>query len=299
MAGSPRSRFAGRLAKTVLRAAPDAPPPLVGVWSSAPSTNDLATEAARGPGGSAARRGVFVAERQTAGRGRHGRSWISPPGGLYLSLLTPPPGAAGEGDAGGLAILPFVAGVALGEAVRRETGLGAVIRWPNDLDLEGRKVGGVLVEAGFRQGGAPLAVVGFGINCGPVEVPREEREPGGPDPGRLPPGVDRARLAGALVAAFHGAFDLACRSPAGLLERWERLSPSSFGQPCHLRLEDGSELTGRTDGLGPGGGLTVALDSGERRVAFVSETIRIVHGRHGARPVSRWGTSPRAPAPAP
>ncbi len=296
MTGAPRSRFVGRLAKAVLRSAPDAPPPLVGVWSAAPSTNDLAKEAARGPGGSVARRSVFVAERQTAGRGRHGRSWISPPGGLYLSLLTPPP-ADGERDAGSPAILPFVAGVALAEAVRRETGLGVVIRWPNDVDLEGRKVAGVLVEAGFRQGGAPLAVVGFGINCAPVEVPPEEREPGRPDPGWLPPETDRARLAGALVAAFHKAFDLACRSPAGLLERWERLSPSSFGQPCQLRLEDGSELTGRTDGLGPGGGLTVALDSGGRRVVFVSETIRIIHSRHGARPLSRWARSTGGPVP--
>ena len=119
------------------------------------STNDEAARLARA---GAARGTIVIAERQTSGRGRDGRVWESPPGGLYLSAVLRPP-------------LPIVAvppmtlaiGIGLCEAVRA-TGAPAVLKWPNDLLVGGRKLAGVLVEAQSQGGRLESVVVGIGIN---------------------------------------------------------------------------------------------------------------------------------------
>jgi len=112
------------------------------------STN---AEALRRATGGAAHGTVVVAGDQTAGRGRRGRSWISAPGNLFMTVLVRPP----QGSA--VAQLSFVAAVALGEAL--PPGTDYRFKWPNDLLLDGRKLAGILVEA---DGGA--AAVGIGVN---------------------------------------------------------------------------------------------------------------------------------------
>src|SRR2546430_17167499 len=95
---------------------------------------------------------VVVAERQTAGRGRLGRQWESPPrAGLAVSVLLRPPRGYGW--------LPLLAGVALIETVRRLAELDAVLKWPNDLLIDGRKCAGILAET-VPDG----VVVGIGLN---------------------------------------------------------------------------------------------------------------------------------------
>ena len=109
------------------------------------STNDLAKEAPIWT--------VIVAERQTRGRGRLGRKWYSPPGGLWLSAAIPPP-------------IPTQGTVArkVAGALSDVTGLPIRYKPPNDLVLTGRKLGGVLVEGVF-QGRKPVkAVIGVGVN---------------------------------------------------------------------------------------------------------------------------------------
>jgi BirA family biotin operon repressor/biotin-[acetyl-CoA-carboxylase] ligase len=103
----------------------------------------------------------FVADEQTDGRGRHGRTWVSPPGNLYATLaLTAPcePAVAPE--------LGFVAGLALHRAVAKVMGLGhpqLAIKWPNDLLLDGAKVAGLLLE-GIQVRGQFAVLIGFGVN---------------------------------------------------------------------------------------------------------------------------------------
>lgn len=100
----------------------------------------------------------IVAARQTAGRGRRGRTWVSEPGNLYASLLLmdpSPPDRAAE--------LSFVAALALHDAVGgRVPGLASrlALKWPNDLLIDGNKFAGILVE-----GEGPAVVVGIGVNC--------------------------------------------------------------------------------------------------------------------------------------
>lgn len=125
-----------------------------------------ATDSTNSDAAAAARRGDpgrlwIVAREQRTGRGRHGRSWSSPPGNLYASLLLIEPCEAALAPQ-----LGFVAGLALHEAVAAETGLGAprlALKWPNDLLLDGGKVAGVLLE-GHHGPESFNVVIGFGVN---------------------------------------------------------------------------------------------------------------------------------------
>ncbi len=103
---------------------------------------------------------VLLAREQTAGRGRHGRDWVSPAGqGIYTSLLL------SVGDAEALSALPLRVPLALCRGLA-EAGVDCAIKWPNDLVVDGRKLGGVLIEA--LSGGRAL-IVGYGINGGQDE----------------------------------------------------------------------------------------------------------------------------------
>lgn len=125
------------------------------------STNETALERARdGDMGPL----WVVARRQSAGRGRRGRTWVSEPGNLYASLLLtdPAPGSAIPG-------ICFVGALALHDALLNTAhGLAPAqlkLKWPNDLLLDGRKLAGVLVEGMTAVGGPTTTVVGFGVNC--------------------------------------------------------------------------------------------------------------------------------------
>lgn len=122
-----------------------------------PSTNDLALRGDLGP------RAVVVADRQTAGRGRAGRAFASPQGGLYASLvLAVPP----EDVPAGVVALVALAGA---EAIEALVPADAAIKWPNDLWLAGRKVGGILLER--REDGAVVAGIGINIAATPTDLP--------------------------------------------------------------------------------------------------------------------------------
>ena len=121
------------------------------------STNDDALTAARAdaPHGS-----VYIADEQLAGRGRGGHGWHSAAGeGLYVSVLLRP-----EFPVMRLPLLPLVAGLAAADAIREASGIQVDLRWPNDLLIGPRKVGGILVEANSEGTRIDFAVVGVGIN---------------------------------------------------------------------------------------------------------------------------------------
>jgi BirA family biotin operon repressor/biotin-[acetyl-CoA-carboxylase] ligase len=126
------------------------------------STMDALHELAQGgaPAGTA-----VVAEAQTAGRGSRGRSWASPSGGLWLSVLARPATT-------GLELLSLRAGLAVAELLGR---LGAGdrigLKWPNDLMLDDRKTGGILCEARWHGASLAWVVIGLGLNVGNLPPP--------------------------------------------------------------------------------------------------------------------------------
>lgn len=136
-------------------------------YTSLPSTNQLACELGRKsePEGT-----LVVAEEQTAGRGRRGRNWFSPPGkGIWMSLLFYPHHLAP------IQMAPFTAAAAaiIAGSLRRSTGIPVVVKWPNDLMVNHKKVGGILSEIQGDQEQIHFLVLGTGINVNqdPTQFP--------------------------------------------------------------------------------------------------------------------------------
>jgi BirA family biotin operon repressor/biotin-[acetyl-CoA-carboxylase] ligase len=133
------------------------------------STNDVALALARQGGSSHL---WVVAQRQSSGRGRHGRVWTSPGGNLHASLLLI--------DACEVARAPelgFVAGLALFQATEALTGLThprLALKWPNDLLIDGLKCAGILLEGHRLENGAFALIIGIGVNvaAGPPDLPQ-------------------------------------------------------------------------------------------------------------------------------
>ena len=128
------------------------------------STNE---EAARWAAGSAPDLALVVADEQTAGRGRQGRRWYTPPGAaLAFSLVLQPAGEPGNA----VPLLTALGALGASDALR-ELGLPAQIKWPNDILVRGRKLAGVLVEASWQGDELRAAILGIGINVAPRSVP--------------------------------------------------------------------------------------------------------------------------------
>ncbi|MBP0966928.1 MAG: biotin--[acetyl-CoA-carboxylase] ligase [Oscillospiraceae bacterium] len=189
------------------------------VFDTVTSTNDLLREAAEQ---GAPEFTVFAARRQTAGKGRQGRRFYSPPqSGLYLSMLLRPQMQAAET----LALTPMAA-VAAAEAVEQCTGQRVQIKWVNDLLLHGRKICGILAESKVSAGTVPdYVIVGIGIN---LTEPAEG----------FPP--DLRNIAGAVYP--HGtdteaAFaDCAAALIAALLRQYRQLAQKGYLQGYRERL---------------------------------------------------------------
>lgn len=158
------------------------------------STNDVLLALAEAGAGEGE---LVVAERQTAGRGRLGRSWQSEPGqGLLFSLLARP-----RLPAETAATLPLVAGVAMAQALRAQGFTNAGLKWPNDILLNERKVCGILCEAQTSAKGIEGIVVGVGVNVGHAPEELAHRAVG------LAGAVDRLELLAHFCEVFEGAYD--------------------------------------------------------------------------------------------
>ncbi|WP_373049590.1 biotin--[acetyl-CoA-carboxylase] ligase [Vulgatibacter sp.] len=225
------------------------------VHESLGSTNDEALRLARegAPHGT-----VVIAERQTAGRGRRGRSWASPAGrSLYLSvLLRPalPPQRAPE-------IVPVVA-VAGAEALRA-AGVEASIKWPNDLVAGARKIAGILTELSASMERIHFVVVGIGINVNLVEddLPEELRPIATSVRTELGREVSRADLAADFLARFEswlGRHERGGFEP--VRERYRALS-STLGTRVRL-IEAESEIEGIAEDIDEAGALLLRRDDG-------------------------------------
>ena len=114
---------------------------------------------------------VIIAWEQTEGKGRLGRFWHSPPGGLYLSvILRPPP------DIEGTSAIPLLAGLAVSKAISTSAGVVTSLKWPNDVLIGERKVCGILSESSFKGEKLEFVVVGIGINVRAPGMPLLEDE---------------------------------------------------------------------------------------------------------------------------
>ena len=206
------------------------------------STNDLAAAAAEHgePEGT-----TFVAGAQTAGRGRLGRSWFSPPdAGLYMSTIVRRASLAPW--------ITLAGGVAVAEGIRAATALPVQIKWPNDIVAVGgagfrarRKIAGILAEASSGPEGVSHVVLGVGINLRPAAFPPELAD----RVGAIETELGRAAYDGQVLAQVLAALDrlldeLQTAGPPPLFARWLALSPSAYGAPIEWEAA-GDDRTAR------------------------------------------------------
>ena len=227
------------------------------------STNDRAAALAERGASSGT---MVVASAQTAGRGRLGRQWHSPPdAGLYVSLVIRSATAA--------PYLTLAGGVAVAEGVTRATGLPVQIKWPNDIIVPDsarpsrpRKLAGILAEASSGAAGVIYVVLGFGINLRTTAYPAELRDRATSIEAELGRAVDPwSVLAETLVALNAHVTGLEEGESGRLLEAWRALAPSSRGTAVEIETP-----SGRVDGIAAGiddrGALLVRVGGGVERV---------------------------------
>jgi BirA family biotin operon repressor/biotin-[acetyl-CoA-carboxylase] ligase len=171
------------------------------------STNTYAAQLANDPGNDGT---VVIAREQTGGRGQHGRTWQCPPGaGVLLSVLVFPPPALRR-----VALLTAWAAVSVCETIRQVCGRQAVIKWPNDVSLAGRKVCGILIE----QGRGTVAGIGLNVNQSAEFLARA----GLPLAGSLASVVgnpfDVPEVARLLIGQLDQEYDRLCRGDLSTLE---------------------------------------------------------------------------------
>jgi BirA family transcriptional regulator, biotin operon repressor / biotin---[acetyl-CoA-carboxylase] ligase len=217
------------------------------------STNDLLLAAGKADV-------LLAAEEQTAGRGRRGRRWHAPRGSaVTFSLARLVRRSPRE-----LPGLALVAGVGAARALRALGADHTALKWPNDLVVEGAKLGGILVET-RSHGGATLAVIGIGINCRrDVALERRLRRPLAWLEDCME--MDRNRVIGGIAASVIEALaQFEAHGLEALRAAWESMDAHA-GERLQLRLADGRVLTGVARGLDRDGALRLQTARGLRAV---------------------------------
>ncbi len=204
--------------------------------------------------------GVIVAAgRQTHGRGRKGRKWVSDPGGLYFSIILRPPKKV-------LGILPLTLGIAVARGIEDAVEVNIGLKWPNDLLVEGKKLGGILCEA---HGGKEIEHVVAGVGINVLNKPPR----GGTSLLLLSGKVDVPFLICELVSRIDRAYHMVRKGESDrLLDDWKNKSVT-LGRRVKAYLPGGREVSGLAVGISDNGELL--LDVGDRTVALNSADVSI------------------------
>lgn len=207
---------------------------------------------------------VIVAEEQTEGRGRLGRAWHSEKSsGIYMTVLLRPPITPSEAP-----LMTMLAGLAARDAVAEQTGLSADLRWPNDLLLHGKKLGGILTEMHAEPDRVSFLIIGIGINVNHLRMPAE-LEPIATSL-RIETGRSYSRLELLVkllrhLDSYYNRF--LAEGAAPIVARFTEVS--SFASGKRVRITTASETyVGTTAGLETNGLLRVARDDGRTQIVI-------------------------------
>lgn len=245
------------------------PEALLQVWDSIDSTNKHALQMAKD---NAAQGTCIISREQTAGRGRLGRSWVSPPdSGIYMSIVLRPTLAMED-----MPLITLATGVACAKAIESVCGLAIGLKWVNDLILDRKKLGGILVEMQ-----KPAVVVGIGINVQHDEasVPDDLKE----KMTWLRRGSDTKFSTNALAAAILFQLEkyyemLLAGQKSQVLNDWRSLSVN-IGKDVSCQSGNQS-LEGRVIGINEQGALLLQTSSGEQAIYAGEVSIRNLDGSY-------------------
>ena len=226
------------------------------------STNRVAMDAAlKGvPEGA-----VFTADEQTAGRGRGDHSWHSPAGqGLYVSIVLRP-----QLEPNDVLWLSLIAGLAVHAAIKEVTTIAVDLRWPNDIMLRDKKLGGILTELGTESGRIRHAVIGIGLNINQPQFPAKLSEHATSLRIETDRDWPRDEILTALLRALDREYRMLQSAPAAktnVVQRFEQTS--SYARGARVAVDDHgtAQFTGVTAGLDDRGFLRVQTADGIRTV---------------------------------
>ena len=213
-----------------------------------------------------------MAEEQTAGRGRAGRTWHSEKGtGLYFSILLRPHLSPAQAP-----LLTMLAGISSQAAIQALTGLAPELKWPNDLLLNGKKLGGILTEMHAEPSAVRFVVVGIGINTNQEKFPLELDSIATSlrkESGRI---TFRFELLVRLLTQFESDYARFLDEGAPfVVERFLRVS--SFAKGRRVRVDSGREsYVGITAGLSPEGLLLVSRENGPLTTVIAGDVTEVL-----------------------
>jgi BirA family biotin operon repressor/biotin-[acetyl-CoA-carboxylase] ligase len=236
------------------------------------STNTLAMELASE---GAAEGTVVLAETQTAGKGRLGRTWISPRGNIYMSVILRPDVPVHKAP-----LITLMGAVAAASAVRSGCGLAAAIKWPNDLMLSAKKVCGLLTEMSAEPDRVRHIVLGLGVN---VNMDRSELPPDlqstattlASEAGRR---IDRTALLRQILRDLDRWYRVFVQNDDGVLNAWESLNETTGNRVSVSGPRE--RLEGLARGIDSEGRLIVQLDDGSMRTVAAGD-VTILKGTRG------------------
>lgn len=218
------------------------------------STNTLAMELAQA---GAADGTVVTAEKQSGGKGRLGRTWFSPEGGLAASVILRPAIPTHQAP-----LVTLMGAVAAAGAISRSTGLPAGIKWPNDILVRGRKVCGLLTELSAEPDRVRHIVLGIGINVNMdrTALPAEYRERTTTLSAEKGGTVDRTGLLRELLRELDRGYRMLLKDPAAVRTAWKDLNVT-LGERVAVRGGSG-DVEGLARDIDAEGRLVIRLDSG-------------------------------------
>lgn len=202
---------------------------------------------------------VILAEEQTEGRGRRGKSWIANRGeNLTFSVLLRPGLPSDQ-----LNLFPFFAAVAVSRTVERETGLTVECKWPNDLLIRGKKFAGILLESSVNGNSIEYIVLGLGINVNQRIFPSSLEGKATSLCIEVNADVDRTQLLQHILRSLEDDYTQIKQSGLDpLLSDWIDRTPM-LNKPVSV-LQEGKTITGIMKGVTRQGGMVLAVDGTER-----------------------------------
>ena len=221
------------------------------------STQDTARAHAESGAGAGT---VIIADTQSEGRGRQGRSWESSSGGLYMTALL----EAGPHSN----LMPLVAGVAVAETIRYGFGVEAMLKWPNDILIGGRKVGGVLVDADWSGDARGVLLLGVGVNLNnAIPASLNEATSLSEEAGEE---IDLDAFLDSLLERLNDLLTTLEEDPGKVLAQWEGLS-ETLGKMIVIKNSSGDVFEGVAQSIDSDG--AIVLDCGGRSIRVLSGTV--------------------------
>jgi BirA family transcriptional regulator, biotin operon repressor / biotin---[acetyl-CoA-carboxylase] ligase len=221
---------------------------------------------------------VVIADSQKSGTGRHGNKWVSPQGGIWLSIIL-----SSSLHPSRCILFSFCASLAVSEAINKCTGLDSKLKWPNDVLIKGKKVSGVLVDISVNSDSIEHVIIGIGVNVNvkSAEIQRDID-------GRLPYPItsikeeltvscDKVELIRSILRTLdRHYFMIETDASYPLLEKWKQMAEPTISRS--VQVTHGARVyTAKVVGLEEDGSLVIARDDNKiERIVSAESSIRFI-----------------------